>query len=139
MEWMIESFRENMNLEHHESRKIFLFILKAISGIAFIFILGYLAAGGTVDRMVWLILLLGAIFDLVPELITIRAMNALNATAQHAEQIQLVLAALAYLVLATTVILGTPVQPFTGYAVFATLWIISFMIQQSVFFLWSSE
>lgn len=135
MGWAAEAFRENTNLEHHESVRIFLFMLKAMSAIAYIFVLGYLAAGGILDAVVWLFLLVGAVFDLVPELLTIRVMDDIPPRAQSAELTQLGIAALAYITLAVTLFLSLPTSIFAGYSVFAVLWILSFMIQESVFFL----
>lgn len=138
MEWASASFRENMNLAHHESLKIFLFILKSVSGIAFIFVLGYLAAGGAVNSMVWIILLFGALLDLIPEYLSIRAMQWLNGAAKRAEQVQLILAALAYTILAGLLYVD-PGAPFLWYAVFCVIWIFSFLVQQATFFLWTQE
>ncbi len=138
MEWAAESFRENMNLEHHESLKILLFVLKSLSGIAFVFVLGFLAAGGRIDNMVLFILILAAVLDLIPEYLSIRAMGWLNDAARKAEQVQLVLAALAYMILAT-VLYVDPFQPFYGYAAFTIVWILSFLVQQAAFFLWNNE
>lgn len=135
MGWAAESFRENMNLEHHESLKIFMFLLKAVSAIAYIFVLGYFAAGGLMEDVVWLMLLIGAVFDLVPELFTLHIMGTLPPKVQQAEATQLVLAVLAYIILAVTLVDSINVPLFEGYAAFTVVWLISFMVQQGVFFI----
>lgn len=135
MGWVAESFRESTNLEHHESMRILLFILKSVSAIAYVYVLGYLAAGGTVDTMVWLILLIGAIFDLVPEALTLHNLNTLPDYAQRAELTQLGLASFAYVLLVATLFGGTSLPVFPGYIAFSVVWIISFLVQESVFFL----
>jgi len=133
MGWVAEAFRENTNLDHHESVRIFQFILKAVAAIAYIAILGYLAAGGALDGMVWIILMLGAVFDLIPELLTMHSVHSLSKTAKRAEMTQLGLAAFAYILLAATLFSDSTMPVFGGYIAFAVLWIISFLVQESVF------
>lgn len=135
MGWAAEAFRENSNLEHKVTAKIILFILKAVSAIAYIFVLGYLAAGGIIDGAAQIMLILGAVFDLVPEILTLRILDDLPKTAQQIEFAQLILAVLAYTVLVATIFIASPEQTFVGYALFAVLWILSFLIQESTFFL----
>lgn len=132
MGWGAEAFRENTNLEHSESVRIFQFILKAVAAMAYISILGYFAAGGEMAGIVWIIILVGAVFDLVPELLTIRNVNTLPETAKRAEMTQLGLTAFAYILLAITFFGGATMPIFGGYIAFAVLWIFAFLVQESV-------
>lgn len=134
MGWITAAFHENTNLEHAESLKVFLFLLKAVAAIAYVFVLGYLAAGGTIEATVWFVLLIAAVFDLVPELLTLDGLTLLPERARQTELAQLILTAVAYLVLTITLFLNVPYTTFTGYATFAALWIIAFLIQESVLF-----
>lgn len=132
MDWLPAAFRDNMNLEHHLSAKIFLFMLKAVSATAYIFVLGYIAAGGAVDAAIHVVLLVGAVFDLIPDAATMQLIHDLPQTAQRAEYLQITLTVLAYLILVTTLFIAAPFGLFTGYAAFATLWIAGFLVQESV-------
>lgn len=138
MRMVTAAFRENMNLDGHELVKVFLFIVKGIAAMAFLFVLGYLAAGGPVTWTVTLLLVLAAIIDLVPELATLRIRASLPPLARRLEDLQLVLTAGAY-VLLIAVLTGTAGDPFVAYAAFATLWLAAFFIQESVLFLATGE
>jgi hypothetical protein len=133
MGWGVEAFRENMNLEHTESVRIFQFMLKAVAAMAYIYVLGYFAAGGGMSPIVWAIILIGAVFDLVPELMTMRSVHLLPERAQRAEKTQLGLTAFAYILLAATLFASNGMPVFTGYVAFAVLWIIAFLVQEAVF------
>lgn len=134
MGWVTAAFHERHNIHHMESLKLLLFVLKAISAAAYLFVLGYLAGGGAVDAAVWIVLLIGAVFDLVPELLTVNILGELPAHARRAEQVQLGLAVAAYLILVSTLFVDVPARTFIGYATFAVVWIGSFLIQQGALF-----
>lgn len=134
MRWAIEAFRENTGMEHEQSAKLFFFMLKAVSAMAYLFVLGYLAAGQAFDDTVMLILLLGAVIDLVPEAVTLRIRDRLPEKARAAEDLQLVLKAVAYLMLAA-VITRAVVDLYWSYVAFLLLWLLSFLIEESVLFL----
>ncbi len=132
MGWTAEAFRENMNLEHSESARIFQFILKAVAAIAYIYVLGFFAAGGEMSAMIWTVLLVGALFDLIPELLTMHSIHVLPDTAKRAEITQIGIAAFAYILLVITLFSSNGMPVFTGYAAFTLLWIMSFLVQESV-------
>ncbi|MFB6166772.1 MAG: hypothetical protein ABEJ62_00735 [Candidatus Nanohaloarchaea archaeon] len=138
MEWFKQSFRERLNLEHEEVLKIFFFIFKGISAIGFLFILGYLWAGSPLGDVARLVLVLSAAVDLAPEIITLRVLGYLPEKARQAEKLQLLLTAAAYLLLAS-IFLGLTPNPLLAYTAFTALWLLSFLVEESVVFLVRSE
>lgn len=134
MGWVAEAFRENTNLEHQESMRMFLFVLTFVSALVYIYILGYLAAGGVFDTMVWLFLFIGVLFDLLPEVMTLHSLDLLPDTARRVEMTQLGMTMFAYVLLAITLFGGTALPTFLGYVSFAVLWILAFLIQNTVLF-----
>ncbi len=130
MDWFADTFRDNTGLEHEELLKVFFFVMKAVSAIAFVFVLGYLSATRSFDRPIVLILLLASVVDLVPEAITVRNLAHLPERAMKAEKTQLALKAVAYLLLTASITSVAP-DPFTAYVTFTIVWLLSFLIEES--------
>ncbi|MDY6770149.1 MAG: hypothetical protein SVU88_04195 [Candidatus Nanohaloarchaea archaeon] len=134
MRAVTDAFHDRMELRPEESLKVFLFAVKALSAMGFLFVLGHITATGTLSSTTLLVLGLAAVLDLLPELVTVRIMDVLPPRARQAERLQLGLTAAAYAVLAG-VVFTSAVPVFTGYAVFIVLWLASFLVEESVMFL----
>ncbi|MFB6076862.1 MAG: hypothetical protein ABEK12_01890 [Candidatus Nanohaloarchaea archaeon] len=134
MRWIADAFRENTGLQHVESVKMFLFAVKTMAGAGFLGVLGYLGTGSPLDEAALLIIGLAASIDLgsVPVLLNLRP--HLPPAARRLETVQLVLKAVAYLVLAATLLMSSGAV-FGGYAVFATVWLASYGVEHTAFFL----
>lgn len=139
MGWTAAAFREQMNLGDAETIKIFLFIFKAVAAIGYIFVLGFIAAGGPVGNGVITVLLLAAVLDLVPELLSVKLAGYMPPTARTVEYFQLLLTATAYLILGATLFTTVPISTFAGYSLFAVIWITAFLLQEGVIVLLEPE
>ncbi|MDY6773875.1 MAG: hypothetical protein SVS85_01640, partial [Candidatus Nanohaloarchaea archaeon] len=131
---LIDRFNRKMELEHEESFKVFLFIAKAVAAIGFIFVLGQISVTGSFSGTAGLILGLSAVLDVVPEVFTLRILRVLPERAARAERLQLFLRGIAYLLL-LSIFLGLAVTVFWTYTAFMLLWLVSFLVEESVMFL----
>lgn len=137
MKAIADRFHERQELRPEESFKVFLFVSKAFAAMGFLFALGHIAATGQIPPIIGLVITLAAVLDLAPEIVTIRMMGALPARARQAEQLQLLLKAVAYGLL-LSIYTGAATSVFWAYAAFAVLWICSFLVEESVMFLLGS-
>lgn len=138
MEWAAAAFRENTGLEHVEAVKVGQFVVKALAAAAYLYVLGVLTAGGTVDVAVRTVLVIAAVIDIVPELITVRLRPHLPRRARRLEDVQLVLRAIAYVLLAG-ILLGAAPDVVVAYTLFTVLWLVAFVLEESVMFLLGAE
>lgn len=127
-------FRENTGLEHMETVKIGQFVAKSLAAAAYLSVLHLLARGGTVDVAVTTVLIVAAVIDLVPELVTIQLRRHLPSRARRMEDAQLVLRGVAYLLLAG-VVTGMAPDTMLAYAAFTALWLAAFVCEEAVLFL----
>ncbi|MCJ7478840.1 MAG: hypothetical protein MUP63_01555 [Candidatus Nanohaloarchaeota archaeon QJJ-7] len=134
MRKVADRFHTNMELEPEESFKAFLFIVKSLAAIGFLFVLGQVSVLGEITRIAALILVLSAVLDLVPEAFTFRMMRVIPEKAREAEKLQLILKVFAYFML-LSIFFGLAVEVFWAYSAFMILWLASFVVEESVMFL----
>ncbi|MDY6769073.1 MAG: hypothetical protein SVW02_03120 [Candidatus Nanohaloarchaea archaeon] len=134
MRRIADRFHHRMELHPAESFKVFLFAVKAFSAMGFLFVFGQVAATGGISRTAGVVLILAAVLDLLPQIVTLRMLSALPDIARDAEYLQLVLKLVAYTVLAATAAGAAP-SPVLGMAAFVVLWTGSFLVEESVLFL----
>lgn len=135
MDWAAAAFQENTNLGQALTGKIFLFLAKAVAAMAYLFVLGYIAAGGTITGGISLFLIVGFVLDLIPDLIMFYAMDDLPNTVQNIEYLQYMISVFAYIILGLTLFVATPNELFLGFASFTIVWLLSFILQESTMFL----
>lgn len=134
MRKITDRFHQRMELHPAESFKVFLFGVKAVSAMGFLFVFGQVAATGTLPQTATVVLVIAAVLDLLPQVVTLQMIPVLPRIARDAEYLQLVLKLVAYTVLAATVTGAAP-SPVLGYAAFIVLWTGSFLVEESVLFL----
>ncbi len=77
MRRITDRFHDAMHLQPAETFKIFMFVLNAVAAMAYLFVLGQLTVLGGMTSTLWLIVVLAAVLDLVPEIVTVRMLQVL--------------------------------------------------------------